>query len=82
LRNVPNIFTAISRRVPPEAGRGGRGGRGGDRGDRGGRGGFDSGRYHRQDRQQVHEPRRISPRPEPTVAVPPAVPGFGFQLNF
>ncbi|KAF2688953.1 hypothetical protein K458DRAFT_414623 [Lentithecium fluviatile CBS 122367] len=69
---------AISRRVPPETGRG-RGGYGG-RGDRGGRGGFDSGRYHRQDRPPIHEQRHISPRPEPTVAVPPAVPGFGFQL--
>jgi protein NRD1 len=72
---------AISRRVPPEAGRG-RGGFGG-RGDRGRRGGFDGGRHHQQDRQerqQVHDPRRMSPRPEP--ALPPAVPGFGFQLNF
>lgn len=68
------MLIAISRRVPPDAGR--RGGHG-----FGHRGGFDnSPRARKQDRPQVHEQRHISPRPEPTVAVPPAVPGFGFQL--
>lgn len=72
---ISNIRLAISRRVPPEAGRG-RGGHGHAH-----RGGFENGsRFRKQDRAQAHEPRHISPRPEPTVAVPPAVPGFGFQL--
>ncbi|KAF2736811.1 hypothetical protein EJ04DRAFT_550982 [Polyplosphaeria fusca] len=65
---------AISRRVPQaESGRRG--------GGHGGRGGHDHGpRSRRNDRAPVQESRRISPRPEPNVAVPPAVPGFGFQL--
>lgn len=70
---------AISRRVPPDASRG----RGsyGARGDRGGRGGgFDGARFNRQDRHQQQEQRHISPRVEQAVAVPPAVPGFGFNL--
>lgn len=68
------FLVAISRRVPPDTG--------GRRGGHGARGGFDHGtRFRRQDRPpQSQEPRHISPRPEPSVAVPPAVPGFGFQL--
>ncbi|CAI6329545.1 unnamed protein product [Periconia digitata] len=71
---------AISRRVPAEAGRG-RGGH--SRGGRGGGGGHDNeSRFRKVDRPQVqaHEIRHIEPRPEPQVAVPPAIPGFGFQL--
>ncbi|KAF2280393.1 uncharacterized protein EI97DRAFT_430130 [Westerdykella ornata] len=73
---------AISRRVPPEPER--RGGHG--HGARGGGTGFDHGRFRKQPQQAQgaggggHEARHISPRPEPSVAVPPAVPGFGFQL--
>ncbi|KAF1961184.1 hypothetical protein CC80DRAFT_232392 [Byssothecium circinans] len=67
---------AISRRVT-ETGRG-RGNFAG-RGGRGGRGGHDNeSRFRRVD--YPPEPRHISPRPEPNVAVPPAIPGFGFQL--
>ncbi|KAF2865568.1 hypothetical protein BDV95DRAFT_586047 [Massariosphaeria phaeospora] len=67
---------AISRRVPPEAA-----GRGRGSNNSNSRGAYEGGaRFRKQDRSQVHEPRRISPRPEPVVAVPPAVPGFGFQL--
>jgi protein NRD1 len=78
-----NPVAAISKRVPAEAGRG-RGnysGRG-SRGDRGGRGGYDSNesRFRRVDAPPPHEPRHNSPRPVPHVAVPPAIPGFGFQL--
>ena len=69
-----NFHVAISRRVPPDTG--------GRRGGHGARGGFDHGaRFRKQDRpQQAQEHRHVSPRPEPSVAVPPAVPGFGFQL--
>lgn len=71
---------AISRRVPTDTPRGGRGGFNG-RGDSGGRGGFDHAppKSRKQDRS-ANDPRHISPRPEQGVAVPPAVPGFGFQL--
>ncbi|KAF1926700.1 uncharacterized protein M421DRAFT_93626 [Didymella exigua CBS 183.55] len=77
---------AISRRVPTDGGRGGRGGFGN-------RGGLDSGaKFRKQEQQQqhqhqhqqqhrpAHDPRHVSPRAEQGVAVPPAVPGFGFQL--
>ncbi|KAF2855156.1 hypothetical protein T440DRAFT_386698 [Plenodomus tracheiphilus IPT5] len=80
---------AISKRVPTDAPRGGRGGFGG-RGDfngRGdlsssGRGGLDHGppKFRKQDHRAVNDPRHISPRPDQGVMVPPAVPGFGFQL--
>ncbi|CBX96998.1 hypothetical protein IAQ61_008055 [Plenodomus lingam] len=80
---------AISRRVAADAPRGGRGGFGG-RGDfnsRGelhnaGRGGLDQGppKFRKQDHRPVNDPRHISPRPDQGVMVPPAVPGFGFQL--
>ncbi|CAN9338795.1 unnamed protein product [Alternaria alternata] len=49
----------------------------------GGRGGFDNNgpaKFRKQDHRAVNDPRHISPRPEQGVAVPPAVPGFGFQL--
>ncbi|KAF2182809.1 hypothetical protein K469DRAFT_220995 [Zopfia rhizophila CBS 207.26] len=65
---------AISRRVQQDGGR------------RGGhhfasRGGFDNGpRFRKPERTQPSEPRHISPRPEAAIGVPPAVPGFGFQL--
>lgn len=73
VNHMANPTIAISRRVPPDGRRGGHG--------FGSRGGFDgSTRFRKQDRSQAHEPRHISPRPEPAVAVPPAVPGFGFQL--
>ncbi|KAH3955805.1 hypothetical protein HBI24_066460 [Parastagonospora nodorum] len=36
--------------------------------------------HHQQDHRLAHDPRHVSPRPEPMIAVPPAVPGFGFQL--
>ncbi|KAF2463633.1 uncharacterized protein BDR25DRAFT_107458 [Lindgomyces ingoldianus] len=66
---------AISRRVPPDGGR--RGGHGfGSRG-----GGFDNGpRFRKDNRPPIQQSRHITPRAEVTVAVPPAVPGFGFQL--
>ncbi|KAF1364165.1 hypothetical protein EJ07DRAFT_100323 [Lizonia empirigonia] len=65
---------AISRRVPTDRGRGGRGGFG--------RGGFDNGqpKMRKQEQRPAHDPRHVSPRAEQGVAVPPAVPGFGFQL--
>ncbi|KAL5395261.1 hypothetical protein PMIN04_001149 [Paraphaeosphaeria minitans] len=70
---------AISRRVPPEGGRG----RGGFRGGRGGGGGYEENRVRRSaDRPNTHDSRHISPRAEQGIAVPPAVPGFGFQLPF
>jgi protein NRD1 len=76
-----NIRTAISRRVATDAPRGGA--RGGFNGG-GGRGTFDHGpKYRKVDNRPpppAHDPRHISPRPEPMIAVPPAVPGFGFQL--
>ncbi|ORY17968.1 hypothetical protein BCR34DRAFT_657211 [Clohesyomyces aquaticus] len=67
---------AISRRVPPDGGRG----RGHGFGHRGG--GSDKGphRFRNDNRPQMQEPRHHSPRTEAVVAVPPAVPGFGFQL--
>lgn len=70
---LSNVFAAISRRVPPDAGRRG--------GHHGGRGGFDHGpgRFRKHEKGQ-QGPRHNSPRPEQGVAVPPAVPGFGFQL--
>lgn len=71
---------AISRRVPTDAPRGGRGGFGG----RGGHAPQQNNappKFHNQHRP-VNDPRHISPRPEQGVAVPPAVPGFGFQLPF
>lgn len=74
---------AISKRVPTDVPRGGRGGFGG-RGDfnNGGRGGSDHGppKFRKQDHRPVNDPRHISPRPDQGVMVPPAVPGFGFQL--
>lgn len=79
LHNI-NISPAISRRVPTDAPRGGRGFN--SRGDFSGRGGnLDNGppKSRKQDRS-ANDPRHISPRPEQGVAVPPAVPGFGFQL--
>jgi len=79
---------AISKRVPTDAPRGGRagfGGRGNVNGRSdfgGGRGGFDQGppKFRKQDHRPVNDPRHISPRPDQGVMVPPAVPGFGFQL--
>ncbi|KAJ4308772.1 hypothetical protein N0V94_009212 [Neodidymelliopsis sp. IMI 364377] len=67
---------AISRRVPTDGGRGGRGGFGG----RGG--GLDSAqpKVRKQEQRPAHDPRHVSPRADQGVAVPPAVPGFGFQL--
>ncbi|KAH7089985.1 hypothetical protein FB567DRAFT_522014 [Paraphoma chrysanthemicola] len=72
---------AISRRVPTDVPRGGnRGGFNGGGGGGGGRGNYDNGpKFHKQPRA-ANDPRHVSPRPEPHVAVPPAVPGFGFQL--
>ncbi|KAJ4988997.1 Rpb7-binding protein seb1 [Stagonosporopsis vannaccii] len=65
---------AISKRVPTDGGRGGRGGFGG-------RGGMDNGpKLRKQEQRAAHDPRHVSPRAEQGVAVPPAVPGFGFQL--
>ncbi|KAH6642254.1 hypothetical protein C7974DRAFT_98061 [Boeremia exigua] len=65
---------AISRRVPTDGGRAGRGGFGN-------RGGFDNGpKVRKQEQRPAHDPRHVSPRGEQGVAVPPAVPGFGFQL--
>lgn len=80
---------AISKRVPPETGRGrggfrGRGGGGGS-GSGGGNGGYDESRFRRAAEPRgppAHDTRHISPRAEQGVAVPPAVPGFGFQLPF
>lgn len=70
---------AISRRVPPDGGR--RGGYGHAAGPRGGGGGgSENPRFRKEHRPSLPEPRHISPRPEPSIAVPPAVPGFGFQL--
>lgn len=79
---------AISKRVPTDAPRGGRAGFGGrgnpnGRSDFGGsRSGVDQGppKPRKQDQRPVNDPRHISPRPEQGVMVPPAVPGFGFQL--
>lgn len=81
---------AISKRVPPETGRGrggfrGRGGGGGGSGSGGGNGGYDESRFRRAPEPRgppAHDTRHISPRAEQGVAVPPAVPGFGFQLPF
>lgn len=68
-------MAAISRRVPTD------GGRGGGRGGFGGRGGPDNGpKFRKQEQRPAHDPRHVSPRAEQGVAVPPAVPGFGFQL--
>lgn len=36
-------------------------------------------KFRKQDRP-INDPRHISPRADQGVAVPPAVPGFGFQL--
>ncbi|KAJ4347934.1 uncharacterized protein N0V89_009306 [Didymosphaeria variabile] len=71
---------AISRRVPPEGGRA----RGGFRGGRGGGGLEDNNNGFRRAEQRParHDTRHISPRAEQGVAVPPSVPGFGFQLPF
>ncbi|PSN68156.1 hypothetical protein BS50DRAFT_358644 [Corynespora cassiicola Philippines] len=66
---------AISRRVPLDPPRSGRGG-----GFKGRNAPENRGGSHKQDRPAAPEQRHISPRPEPAVAVPPAVPGFGFQL--
>ncbi|CAE7196026.1 hypothetical protein P3342_010012 [Pyrenophora teres f. teres] len=49
----------------------------------GGRSGLDNNgpaKFRKQDHRPANDPRHISPRPEQGVAVPPAVPGFGFQL--
>ena len=69
------MTSAISRRVPLDPPRGGRGG-----GFKGRNAPENRGGSHKQDRPAAPEQRHISPRPEPAVAVPPAVPGFGFQL--
>lgn len=67
---------AISRRVPADGVR-----RGGYSHGSGPRGGMDSSpRFRKDHRPFIPEPRHISPRPEASVAVPPAVPGFGYQL--
>ncbi|XPS68216.1 hypothetical protein M3J09_000506 [Ascochyta lentis] len=74
---------AISRRVPTDGGRGGRGGFGNSNGNGNGhRGGFDNSqaKLRKQEQRPAHDPRHVSPRAEQGVAVPPAVPGFGFQL--
>ncbi|KAF2744464.1 hypothetical protein M011DRAFT_470323 [Sporormia fimetaria CBS 119925] len=67
---------AISRRVPPDASR-----RGGHHNHRGG---FDNGPRNfnkpRGPPSSGQNARHISPRPEQSVAVPPVIPGFGFQL--
>ncbi|KAF1918257.1 hypothetical protein BDU57DRAFT_537828 [Ampelomyces quisqualis] len=70
---------AISRRVATDAPRGGRGGNvnGGGRGG----GNFENGhKFRKPDHRPAHDPRHVSPRADNIVAVPPAVPGFGFQL--
>lgn len=68
--------------APRGGGRGGHNNGGGGRGNfDGGRGNFDNGpKFRKQDHRSAHDPRHISPRAEQVVAVPPAVPGFGFQL--
>lgn len=67
---------AISRRVPTDPSRGYPG-----RGGFANRGGHDSvPKLRKHENRQANDPRHISPRPEPNVAVPPAVPGFGFKL--
>ncbi|KAF3050893.1 hypothetical protein E8E11_010952 [Didymella keratinophila] len=81
---------AISRRVPTDGGRGGRGGfgnRGGfDNGPKFRKQEQQQHQHQQQQQQQqqpqrpAHDPRHVSPRAEQGVAVPPAVPGFGFQL--
>ncbi|KAL6708260.1 hypothetical protein ACN47E_003184 [Coniothyrium glycines] len=83
---------AISRRVPTDVPRGGRGGSFAGRGKIGGQGGggnnnngtnngFDNAQpKFRKLERPVNDPRHISPRAEQGIAVPPAVPGFGFQL--
>ncbi|KAH8706963.1 hypothetical protein GQ44DRAFT_743421 [Phaeosphaeriaceae sp. PMI808] len=77
---------AISRRVPTDVPRGGRGGFNSNGNSNGGSGGGGRGnldathKFRKQDHRPANDPRHISPRPEPIVAVPPAVPGFGFQL--
>ncbi|KAL1601600.1 hypothetical protein SLS60_006515 [Paraconiothyrium brasiliense] len=77
--DLSNTCTAISRRVPPEGGRG----RGGFKGGRGGGASEDNNRFRRaEQRPATHDTRHISPRAEQGVAVPPSVPGFGFQLPF
>ena len=63
--------------MPPDAGRGR--GRGGHDFGRGGHQN-DGARFRKQQAPPPNEPRHISPRAEYNVAVPPAVPGFGFQL--
>ena len=77
--------------MPPEAGRGrggfrgGRGSGGGGGGGAGAGGGHDDNRFRRAEQPRgppQHDSRHISPRAEQGVAVPPAVPGFGFQLPF
>ncbi|OAK96534.1 hypothetical protein IQ06DRAFT_255894 [Phaeosphaeriaceae sp. SRC1lsM3a] len=72
---------AISRRVAADGPRGG--GRGGFNNGGGVRNNYDnSQRYRKPEPHPPHNPRHASPqvRSEPVVAVPPAVPGFGFQL--
>ncbi|KAJ4332141.1 hypothetical protein N0V95_009728 [Ascochyta clinopodiicola] len=76
---------AISRRVPTDGGRGGRGGFNNGHGNGNGnnnRGGFDNSqpKFRKQEQRPAYDPRHVSPRAEQGVAVPPAVPGFGFQL--
>ncbi|KAF2024976.1 hypothetical protein EK21DRAFT_117230 [Setomelanomma holmii] len=69
---------AISRRVPTDVPRGNA--RGGFNGGGNNRGNYGNGpKYHKQ-APPKNDFRQISPRPEPHVAVPPAVPGFGFKL--
>ena len=81
LTTVADIPSAISRRVPTDGQRGGhhaapRGGFGG-----GNRGGHDNGsKFRKHDNRPAHDPRHTSPRAEQGIALPPSVPGFGFQL--
>lgn len=77
------ISTAMSRRVGPEPGGGKHFNRNhGHHGHHGrNRGGFDPNapRFRKPHNQPA--PPHGEPRPEPhTIGVPPAVPGFGFQL--
>lgn len=37
-------------------------------------------KFRKHDRGNANDPRHVSPRADQGVAVPPAVPGFGFQL--
>ncbi|KAF2711117.1 hypothetical protein K504DRAFT_376636 [Pleomassaria siparia CBS 279.74] len=70
---------AISRRVPPDVGhRGGKGGQSQNHAPRGGSDNAPHARFRQGNRPQ--ETRHMSPRPDQVLGVPPAIPGFGFQL--